>query len=163
MTAYAAPSDLVARFGEAELIRLTTDEGQDFGTFDLVRVTAAIGDASAIIDSYLRRRYLTPLALVPQEILRATCVLARHALAQGGGREPTTQMENGRKDVLAWLEQLRDGTALLDESVVATSPESYAQMTSRGVANGADPVVSDNVPSDEAYFGPAQQFWGVSP
>ena len=163
MSAYAVPSDLVARFGEAELIRLTTDEGQDFGTLDLTRVTAAIADASALVDSYLRRRYLTPLTVVPQEILRATCVLARHELAQGGGREPTTQMENGRKDVLQWLEKLRDGAVFLDESVIATSLESYAQMTARAVAGGADPVVSDSVPSDQNYYGPAQQFWGVSP
>lgn len=120
--AYAAIQDMVARYGEEELIRLAGDATQDMGSYDVARVGLVLGDVSGEIDSYLRRRYATPITPVPPELTRAACILARHALAQGDGREPTTQMTQARKEVFDWLKALGDG-ALFLAAPTANAPQ----------------------------------------
>ena len=143
--AYCAFSDLVARYGLAEMIRLTAPAGDDFnagggfgGDVDIsaigaTKVTTAIADATAEIDSYLRRRYATPVVPATPELLRACCALTRHELAHGAGREPTAQMRDQRASVLKWLERVRDGEVFLD-GAVPTGEESQAQMQDAGSA-----------------------------
>ncbi len=157
--AYAAITDMVARYGEAELIRLTTPEGAEMGSVDATRVATLLDDASALVDSYLRRRYLTPVTPTPQELTRAACILARFDLAQGESREPSAQMTAARKDVIAWLVKLGDGTVLLADATPA-GEQSFSQVQTRAdPGNYADssvgvPAVQDVVP------GPAQFFSG---
>jgi phage gp36-like protein len=140
--AYAAVSDLVERYGLAEMIRLTAQAGDDFnaagtwdynstGVVDTTRAAAAIADASAEIDSYLRRRYQTPVVPTTPELLRACCALTRHELAHGAGREPSTQMRDQRASVLKWLERVRDGEVFLD-GAVPSGTESAAQVRDAG-------------------------------
>lgn len=119
--AYATTADMIARFGEAEMISLTADPGNLAGPVVTARSDRALAEASALIDSYLRRRYLVPLAAAPAEILRACCILARYDLAQGEQRDPTEQMRLARKETIAWLEMLASGTALLDGVPLAGS------------------------------------------
>lgn len=115
---YAALADMVEMFGEAEMIRLTAPEGELDGEVVEEKVDRAIGDATDLIESYLRRRYLVPLAApFPPAIRRAACVLARFDLAHGDQREPTEQMRLARKDTIAWLEQLAEGSAELPPDV----------------------------------------------
>lgn len=134
--AYAAPADMIARFGQAELLRLTVPEGQPLDTIDQTRVTTALADASAEIDSYARRRYLTPVSPAPQELVRACCVLARYELATGNGLAPTEQMVKTRAEVVTWLERLRDGRVFLADATPA-GEESFAQAQTRGPVYGA--------------------------
>ena len=128
--AYAAPTDMIARFGYAEMLRLSAAEGQPLDVIDQDRINVALGDASAVIDSYLRRRYQTPLATVPQEVLRACCILARYDLAHGDGRAPSDQMVSARKETTAWLEGVRDGRILLADATPA-GEQSFAQVAVR--------------------------------
>ncbi len=127
---YAAPSDMIARFGSAEMLRLSTSEGQPLDVIDQGRINVALADASALIDSYLRRRYATPIAAVPQEVLRACCILARFDLAHGDGREPSEQMRLARKETIGWLESIRDGQTMLADLTPA-GDQSFAQVAVR--------------------------------
>jgi phage gp36-like protein len=117
---YATVEDMIGQWGEAEMIRLTAPEGQLDELVVTQRVERALADASAVIDSYLRKRYGVPLAApVPAEVARACRILARHELAHGEQREPTEQMHAARKDVLAWLRDLAEGRA---ELAIAAAP-----------------------------------------
>lgn len=128
--AYAQPSDMIARFGSIEMLRLSAPEGEPLDVIDQDRVNTALGDASALIDSYLRRRYATPLAAVPQEVLRACCILARFDLAHGNGREPSEQMRLARKETITWLESIRAGQTFLADAT-PSGEESMAQVKVR--------------------------------
>ncbi|MDC7787969.1 DUF1320 domain-containing protein [Rhodoplanes sp. TEM] len=136
MTAYATVADMVSRFGETEVLRFSAGDGALPETIQPERIERAIGDASALIDSYLRRRYAVPLAVVPQAVERAACVLARYDLAQGGDREPTEQMRLARKEAIAWLEGIAAGTVTL-EGVATLSAGSSARVQDRDAVFGS--------------------------
>ncbi|GAB0119477.1 gp436 family protein [Acidisoma sp. 7E03] len=114
--AYAAVQDLIARYGEAELISLTTPSGQDLTQIDQVRVGLALDNASSEIDSYLRRRYAVPLVTPDKAVIEACCKLARYDLASGPNTTPTDAMRAGRKDAIAWLTAITTGQVTLDGS-----------------------------------------------
>jgi phage gp36-like protein len=143
---YAAASDMTTRFGQVEMIRLTTGEGQPMDGIDLLRLQRALDDGSALIDSFLRRRYLTPVVPAPAELVRANCVLARFDLAQGDGREPTEQMRLARKEAMEWLGHLRDGTVLLADAT-PTGQESFAQVQTRDAIYGGTSSGATTAPS----------------
>lgn len=112
---YASAADMTARFGEEEMIHLTAAPGALDGPPNAARIETALAETSALIDSYLRRRYLVPLvAPIPVEIVRAACILARYDLAHGEQKDPTEQMRLARKEVITWLEQLATGDVQLD-------------------------------------------------
>jgi phage gp36-like protein len=120
---YATVQDMIGRFGETEMLRLSSVDGDLPETVNAVPVAQAIADADAIIDSYLRKRHSVPLSPVPQVITRASCMLARYELSVGGDREPADQVKEGRKDTIAWLAKIADGTVTLEGTtpIVATS------------------------------------------
>lgn len=120
---YATAQDMIGRFGETEMLRLSSVDGVLPETVNLVPVAQAIADADAIIDSFLRKRHAVPLSSVPQVITRAACVLARYELSLGGDREPATQVKEDRKETMAWLGKLADGTVTLEGTtpIVASS------------------------------------------
>lgn len=137
--AYATLTDMTDRFGEAELIHLSAAPDGLAGPVVSAKVDVALNDATAQIDSYLRRRYLVPLeAPIPAEIVRAACVLARFDLAHGDQREPTEQMRLARKDTLAWLEQLANGTVMLEGAPLAAGSGTGAKVTDRARGFGTD-------------------------
>ena len=75
---YAAKQDLVARFGENELIQLT--DRTNAGIIDETVLEQAINDANAEINGYLGGRYQLPLAIVPASIKPLCCDIARYKL-----------------------------------------------------------------------------------
>lgn len=113
--AYATVQDMIGRFGETEMLRLSSVDGVLPETVQAAPVEQAIADADGIIDSYLRKRYRVPLAPVPRAIVNASCVLARYELSVGGDREPADQVKAGRRDIVAWLTQLANGVATLED------------------------------------------------
>jgi phage gp36-like protein len=128
--AYATVQDMIGRFGETEMLRLSSVDGELPETVNAAPVEQAIADADGIIDSYLRKRYRVPLVPVPQVITRASCILARYDLSVGGDRDPADQVKNDRKDIVAWLTQLANGTATL-EGVAPIEASSSAQTSDR--------------------------------
>jgi phage gp36-like protein len=131
MPAYATVSDLSTRFGETELIRLTTPSGQAMDTVVIEKAEAALADASAMIDTYLRKRYEVPLDIVPAEISRACCILARYDLSLGEDKLPPEQTKATRDETVGWLKLISLGQVLLDLTEVAAGDNSFAQASTR--------------------------------
>lgn len=130
---YATVTDMIARFGETHMIRLSRPEDRTAQTVDAVKIETALADVSAVIDGYIRGRYLVPVAAPPAEIVRAACVLARYDLAQGEHMEPSDEMTAARKDVIGWLENVSRELVNLD--IPAALPA--------GPAVGSGPRMSD--------------------
>lgn len=128
--AYATVQDMIGRYGETEMLRLSSVDGLLPETVNAGPVEQAIADSDATIDSYLRKRYTVPLAPAPRAIVNASCVLARYELSVGGDREPADQVKAGRKDTVAWLTQLANGLATL-EGVAPIASSSSAQTSDR--------------------------------
>jgi len=110
---YCTQQDLVVRYGELELIQLTDREGL-LGAIDTAVLNAALADASAEIDAYLRDGgYAIPLAQVPQTLTRHACQMARHYLYDGLRPE---QVQKDYQESLRWLERVAAGQVRLTES-----------------------------------------------
>jgi phage gp36-like protein len=137
---YAAVSDMILRFGAAEMIRLTTPQDQDMVQVNPAPALLALGDADDLINSYVSKRYAVPLTPVPggnipPAINRASCVLARYDLATGDGKEPSESVRLARKEVIAWLEAVAAGRVLL-ALTEAPGDDSFAIMSDRGAVYG---------------------------
>lgn len=136
--AYASVADMIDRFGQAEMIRMTTPDGAEMVGVVSEPIDRALDDASALIDTWLRKRYRMPLTVAPPEIRRACCLLARYDLSTGGGRTPADQTVKEREETIAWLRSIGAGNALLDLAEVSVSDQSYATQSSRSAVYGTD-------------------------
>ncbi|MBF0858801.1 DUF1320 domain-containing protein [Gluconobacter sp. LMG 31484] len=134
--AYASVSDLIQRFGERELINNTTPEGMPGESIDQARVSQALTDASALIDSFLNRRFAVPLQDAPASVVNACCKIARFDLAQSGASQPTEQMRLDQKDALAWLTLIAKGTVTLDGQTAANESSSWSRIQKRRPMQG---------------------------
>jgi len=112
---YCTQSDLVTRFGEAELIQLTyvAVEDDDGPEIDAAVVAQAIADAEAEIDAYLTARYSLPLASVPANLERIACDIARYRLYAD---RPTDLVDVRYRDAIRYLEQVGRGAIALASS-----------------------------------------------
>jgi phage gp36-like protein len=111
--AYATVTDMVHRFGQAEMIRLSATAETLPVEPNAARIEVALDDATAVIEMYLRSRYALPISPVPREITRACCILARFDLSQGDGKTPSDDVKEQASRTLAWLEALANGTGEL--------------------------------------------------
>jgi phage gp36-like protein len=75
---YITLSDLNARYGADEIIKLADRDGDSIPDAEVI--AAAIDDAGALIDSYLATRYALPLNPVPSALVRLACSIARYHL-----------------------------------------------------------------------------------
>ncbi len=112
--AYATIPDMTLRFGETEILRLSAGDGALPVEIIAATVQRALDDATAILDGYLRRRYVVPLLAPTADIVRAACIIARYDLATGANKEPSTQMKDDRAEVVAWLKMIADGRVTLE-------------------------------------------------
>lgn len=128
---YATVSDMAERYGEQELIRLTTPDGQPLERIDTDAVERALNEASALADTYLRRRYQVPADVPPPELTNAICKLARYDLSTGEQKVPSESVLRDRKETLDWLRDVSTGKALLDLSEIETGDNSFAQAQDR--------------------------------
>lgn len=109
--AYAVTADMVARFGELDVIQLT-DRNQD-GLIDEDVAAVALADATAEIDAYLGR-FKRPFADVPPILKRLCCDIARYRLTAANGVLITEEIRNRYKiDVLDLLRAMAKGEVQL--------------------------------------------------
>ncbi|WP_107725948.1 gp436 family protein [Neisseria weaveri] len=109
--AYAVTADMVARFGELEVIQLT-DRNQD-GLIDEDVAAVALADATAEIDAYLGR-FKRPFTDVPPILKRLCCDIARYRLTAANGVLITEEIRNRYKiDVLDLLRAMAKGEVQL--------------------------------------------------
>lgn len=151
--AYATTADLIAKYGETEIARLSAAYNAPAIEVDAARCEVALADATAIVDSYLRARYAVPLTDPPREVSVAVQVIARHELAQGDGREPSTQMTEARKETMAWLAKIAAGTV----QIAGASGEgdgSGSIPDATGADSGARISDRERLVSAERYGGP---------
>lgn len=97
---YATLSDLIARFGEREIVDLTDRTG--VGAVDEAIAQAALDEAASMIDGYLRDRYALPVAApVPAVLARIACDLARFYLAAERATEEMRDRHDAARRLLA--------------------------------------------------------------
>lgn len=107
---YATSADLVARFGEREVIALSDRDG--LGQIDAAVIAAAIEQAGDEIDAYLGGRYGLPLAAVPRLLVGVCCDIVRYRLC-GSDVTETDPARNRFRDAIKLLENIRDGKLTL--------------------------------------------------
>lgn len=117
--AYAVLADLVARFGQAELVQLTDTVNIPPSAVDEARVATKLGDAEAFIDGYVGQVYRLPLAgcakpvdggvqLVPPPLLtRLACDVARYYLYND--LAPENEVHRRYKAAVGELEAIATG------------------------------------------------------
>lgn len=103
--AYALTADLVARYGEEELIQLTDRLGD--GVMDAAVIDQALADAGAVIDGYLAGRYTLPLSPVPHILVGYACDLARERLYKDAAPEVVVKRADDARRFLALAGQGR--------------------------------------------------------
>lgn len=103
---YATLADLIAQFGDHEVIAIA-DRNRD-GIPDQPLVDNALQRASEMIDAYLAARYALPLQAVPHQLVDVCCDIARYKLC-GAEVTETDAVRLRYKDTLKLLEQIRDG------------------------------------------------------
>lgn len=76
--AYATLEEMLKRFGETELIRLTDNEEPYLGQINLDKLNAAMDAANSEIDAYLAMGMSVPLINPPKLIILLACDMARY-------------------------------------------------------------------------------------
>jgi len=102
---YASQVNMVAQFGEREVIALT--DRARVGLIDVGVLNDALNRASSLIDSYLSDRFGAPLTSTPVEIIDACCDIARYKLC-GSDALGSDEIRNRYKDALKLLQMVRD-------------------------------------------------------
>lgn len=149
--AYATVADLVARFGERELVQLTDLDNIPPSVIDVAAVEVKIADACAFADGYIGQVWSLPLAgcakpvtvpgatpeyVAPPMLVRLVCDLARYYLHDD--LAPENEVYRRYQAAVKELEKIATGKAVL------TCPWGGAP----GVALGTDVQTG----SDEVYF-----------
>ncbi len=124
---YATQADMIAAFGEREVIALA--DRDNLGVLDAALLAGALANAVGEIDTYLGARYAVPLADVPALIVTCCCDIARYRLSGASVTEVDT-VRNRYKDAIRFLEGVRDGKTDLTGSLgagLAPATDSTAQ------------------------------------
>jgi phage gp36-like protein len=109
--AYCTLEDLKKALPEAALEELTDDEGA--GSIQDARVTEAIAQADALIDTYLGGRYAVPLSSVPAVVRQCSVDIALYYLykrtVEGFAEAGDSTRRTAYKDAVRTLEDIRSG------------------------------------------------------
>lgn len=122
---YGNVQAMVDRFGDTEIIRLSQIEDRQTEEINAGKVERALTDATAMIDSYLRGRYIVPVASPPADLVRAACLIARYDLAKSARSEPTEQMQKDYDEICKWLGDVQKGAAIIDAPKLGNPPDGY--------------------------------------
>ena len=130
---YATQSDLVDRFGQAELAQLT--DLVNGTTINTVVLGRALADADAEVDTRVGSRYALPLASVPPVLVRVAADIARYFLWADAASE---QVRNRYKDAIGLLDKIASGHVVLP-AATTLSPGGQAVTT---VSRASEPQFS---------------------
>ena len=123
---YATAADMIARYGQLELVQLTDLDNIPPSVVDTDRVTLKLADAAAFVDGYVGQVYRLPLSgcakpatvpggepqyVAPPVLTRITCDLARYYLHDD--LAPENEVYRRYKAAVKELEQIAAGKALL--------------------------------------------------
>ena len=108
--AYCTKTDILEQLEEDVLIQLTDDE--DAGVVDEGKVTRAIADADAEIDSYCGTKYDVPFSTVPVMIRKMSVDIAIYNLYARRRGAPEDRKER-YDDAISFLKDISKGIASL--------------------------------------------------
>ena len=114
---YCTQADLIARFGEQEVIDLTAPGTSQVDASVLALV---FRDADAEIDTYLRSRYQLPLDSVPVVLVRLACNVARYYLYNDNRPDLVT---NDYKEAIRLLKEISSGRVSLGAGGIGSNSE----------------------------------------
>lgn len=132
--AYATVADLVARYGEDEIIQRTDRVNAGVIAQDIAQ--KALDDAAAEIDCYLASRYQLPLPTVPPHLARIACAIARYRLWEDLASERVRQ---DYEDAVKLLTAIARGTVSI--GLPATLPPENRPAPSLAAAKSGPPPV----------------------
>ena len=148
-TPYASQQNLIDRFGEAELIKLTYQETDAKFDNDGNLIPPAINphiiwraltDACEFVDSYLMQSYnLSFYPAVPTRLVRITCNIARYSLYTNIKKQP---VYDAYLESVAWLEDVRDGKLGLKNATPLTTTSSQP-LTEKQHIQDSTPSISE--------------------
>jgi len=121
--AYCTTDNLIDRYGADELLRLTDRDNNGF--IDEQAVSAAIEDASDLIDGYLGGRYTLPLSVVPSVLIKICADIARFNMYDH--TVPET-VDKNNKAAMDFLKSVGKGEVRLGLSDSNESPASDDQI-----------------------------------
>lgn len=138
---YLTAQEYRDRFGDAETIRLT-DENRT-GAVDSERLETAIGDAQEEVDSYLGKRYATPLASAPNLVRGFVAVLARENLHRRAGMVISPPLEKDAERVRSQLRDISRGLMTLPTADGAAVEDGRAEADSATSGDYTGPTFSE--------------------
>ena len=115
---YAALSDMEARIQMSELVQLTDTASE--GVVNATVLTAALQDASDLMDSYIGAQYALPLPTVPTVLVKTCVDLARYNLYKN---PPPEHVVSARTSAVDWLKSLAKGQAKLGVAGIEELPK----------------------------------------
>lgn len=131
---YATLQDLIDRFSEDEIIRLSDRADVPTGEVDAAVVAQALDDASDLIDGYLAGRYRLPMEEAPALLGQICSDIARYKLYRD---MPTETVAQRNKDALSHLKMIAEGKVVLQVAGIET-PDSGGEV----LFDAPDPVFS---------------------
>jgi phage gp36-like protein len=105
---YASVDQFILRFGLQESLELTSLEDPCSSSINTAQLSAALMDASSLIDGYIQARVTLPLvpAAMPISLVWACCDIARYHLDRNRTRE---EVRLRYEDRIAWLKDVSKG------------------------------------------------------
>lgn len=122
--AYCTLDDITKHLPESDIIELTDDAGA--GAVDQKAVDEAIGSAGALIDGYLARRYVLPIASTPPLILPLAVDLTIYNLFGRRRGVMPEEVQTRRDEAVKVLKDLSTGVAQLPGVAVASAAQQDA-------------------------------------
>lgn len=136
---YATQQDLIDRFGEGMLLGLTDRATPPAGLIDTGVVTKALADTDAVINGYIRARYVVPLADVPPQIADIAASIAIWKLHP---YKPDDKIAEDYRDALKALREISAGIITLE--VAGVIPETIGG-TGAQVTDRERPLTAENL------------------
>jgi len=147
--AYCTKADILEQLEEDVLIQLTDDD--DAGVVDEGKVTRAIADADAEIDSYCGTKYDVPFSTVPVMLRKMSVDIAIYNLYARRRGAPEDRKER-YDDAISFLKDISKGIASLGGDGPSADDDSGPEATtvksdrvfSRGRASDSSTGTLDN-------------------
>jgi len=115
---YCTQADILEQLDEAVLIQLTDCSGL---AINENRVSRAIKDADATIDSYCQGRYTVPLSPVPDKIRQVSVDIAIYNLYSRRADTAPDIRKDRHKEATRWLEKVNKGDIKLGAATPAAT------------------------------------------
>lgn len=137
---YAQRADMIARFGESEVV-LLTDRARN-GQIDDAVLAAALQTATDEVDVYLSGRYPLPLPTAPRILIGVACDIARYRLV-GNEVNETDPIRQRYHDAVRLLENLATGKVKLGLPASSTPPVIGGVKVSGGTRTFSSQTLAD--------------------